>query len=100
MWEFKEGLPLRDVFAIEILKMLMMRFREDGFCDKAAVDKAYELADYMVDARDKSPASDAESPATPSNTQSTPLFCEKCGKPNTYSYPLCDTCAIGYLGFK
>jgi hypothetical protein len=65
MWNHSEGLPLRDFFATEILKRLMLRYRQPGYSDHAAINEAYQLADYMVECRKSATAKTAESSQHP-----------------------------------
>ncbi|MBE3589984.1 MAG: hypothetical protein IMW98_08520 [Firmicutes bacterium] len=38
----------RDHFAAAVLSGLMMRYREDGYTDRSAIDEAFRLADYAL----------------------------------------------------
>lgn len=76
MWSYSEGLPLRDFFAVEILKGLMLRKWHPGYSDRGAIDEAYRLADYMVECREYATAETAEAgqhPPTPAGVPETQL---------------------------
>lgn len=70
MWSYSEGLPLRDFFAVEILKGLMLRQGQPGYSDRGAIDEAYQLADYMVERREYATAETAEAGQHPPTGQS------------------------------
>jgi hypothetical protein len=69
MWSYSEGLPLRDFFAVEILKGLMLRQGQPGYSDRGAINEAYQLADYMVECRESATAETAEAGQHPPTKQ-------------------------------
>lgn len=60
MWSYSESLPLRDFFAVEILKGLMLRQGQHGYSNSGAIDEAYQLADYMMECREHATAETVE----------------------------------------
>ena len=66
---------LRDHYSAILLEKLMLRYNEDGYTDKSAINESWKLADYMLETRNSSKNKEStEIDAQQTNVQICPHF--------------------------